>query len=100
VNGAPAGLTWPTLNGTQFWSVAAAQGAMVRPTVTTAAVAAGGFDAEVGTVPVNIGSYDETVLTRVRGGSTQRKALSADAPHAHDVHGPAFHQVPGQGQSH
>jgi hypothetical protein len=64
VNGAPAGLTWPTLNGTQFWSVAAAQAAMVRPTVTTAAVAAGGFDAEVGTVPVNTGSYDETVLAR------------------------------------
>jgi hypothetical protein len=64
VNGTPAGVTWPSLNGTQFWSVAAVQGALVRPTVTTSAVAAGGFEAQVDTVPRNTGSYDETVLAR------------------------------------
>jgi hypothetical protein len=62
VNGTEVGVTWPTLNGTQFWSVAAAQGALVRPTLTTSAAAAGGFDSVVATVPANTGSYDETVL--------------------------------------
>jgi hypothetical protein len=64
VNGTPAGVTWPLLNGTQFWSVAEAQGAIARPTVTTTAVAAGGFEAEVDTIPTNTGSFDETVLRR------------------------------------
>lgn len=64
VNGPPVGVTWPTLNGTQFWTVAAAQGALVRPTLTTSAVAAGGFQSQVDTVPTNTGSYDETVLAR------------------------------------
>jgi hypothetical protein len=62
VNGTDAGVTWPSLNGTQFWSTADALAALVLPTVTTSAVAAGGFDAEVDPVPTNTGSYDETVL--------------------------------------
>jgi hypothetical protein len=62
VNGTEAGVTWPSLNGTQFWSTADALAALVLPTVTTTAVAAGGFDAQVDPVPTNTGSYDETVL--------------------------------------
>ena len=61
MNGTPAGVTWPTLNGSIFWSNAAARGALAKPTVTTTAAGAG-FEAEVGTVPTNLGSYDETVL--------------------------------------
>jgi hypothetical protein len=64
LTGAAVGVTWPSLNGTQFWSAAAAQGALVRPTLTVAGVAAGGFDARVDTVPTNTGSFDETVLAR------------------------------------
>jgi hypothetical protein len=64
LTGAAVGVTWPSLNGTQFWSVAAAQGALVRPTLTVAGVAAGGFDARVDMVPTNTGSFDETVLAR------------------------------------
>lgn len=65
VNGTPAGVTWPTLNGTQFWSNAAARAALNKPTLktTAAAGAGGGFDAEVDNVPNNRGSFDETVLS-------------------------------------
>lgn len=62
VNGTPVGVTWPTLNGAQFWSTAAARAALVRPTLKTTAVAAGGFDVQVDTVPTNTASFDETVL--------------------------------------
>jgi hypothetical protein len=62
MNGTAAGVTWPTLNGTVFWSNAEARGALVKPTVTTAA-AGGGFEAAVDTVPTNLGSFDETVLS-------------------------------------
>jgi hypothetical protein len=62
MNGTAAGVTWPTLNGTIFWSNAAARGALVKPTVTTAA-AGTGFEAAVDTVPTNLASYDETVLS-------------------------------------
>jgi hypothetical protein len=67
VNGTPAGVTWPTLNGTQFWSNAAARAAINRPTLKVTAAGApgggGGFDAEVDNVPNNTGSFDETVLS-------------------------------------
>lgn len=62
VNGTPVGVTWPTLNGAQFWSGAEASAAITRPTLTTTAVAAGGFDSEVDAIPANLASYDETVL--------------------------------------
>ena len=63
INGTPAGVTWPTLNGTQFWSAAEALAALNRPTLTTAAAASGGgFESSVTTVPGNAGSFDETVL--------------------------------------
>lgn len=61
MNGTPAGVTWPTLNGSIFWSNGAARGALAKPTVTTAA-AGTGFEAEVGNIPTNLGSFDETVL--------------------------------------
>jgi hypothetical protein len=61
MNGTAAGVTWPTLNGTTFWSNGEVRGALAKPTVTTTA-AASGFEAEVGSVPTNLGSYDETVL--------------------------------------
>ncbi|HKE74886.1 MAG TPA: hypothetical protein VKB57_14795 [Acidimicrobiales bacterium] len=65
VNGTPAGVTWPTLNGTQFWSNAAARAALNKPTlkVTAAGGAGGGFDAQVDAVADNTGSFDETVLS-------------------------------------
>jgi hypothetical protein len=62
INGTPAGVTWPTLNGNQFWSSAAVRAALAKPVVTTAAVAAGGFDAQVTAVGNNTASFDETVL--------------------------------------
>jgi len=68
VNGTPAGVTWPTLNGAQFWSSPAVRGAITRPTLKTTAVpvapggAGGGFDAEVDVVPNNTAGFDETVL--------------------------------------
>jgi hypothetical protein len=62
VNGTPAGVTWPTLNGTQFWSAAEAAAAIQAPTLSFSAAAAGGVDARVTTVPTNTGSFDETVL--------------------------------------
>jgi hypothetical protein len=64
INGNAVGVTWPSLNGTQFWSAADAIAALHRPTLTTRAVAAGGFESEVDVVPVNTGSFDETVLAR------------------------------------
>jgi hypothetical protein len=63
MNGTEVGVTWPTLNGTQFWSSPVVRGALHRPTLkTTAAAAGGGFDAEVDVVADNTGSFDETVL--------------------------------------
>jgi Domain of unknown function (DUF4157) len=69
VNRHPAGVTWPTLNGTQFWSAQAARTALARPTLKTSAVggqldveAGRGFDATVDRLPSNKGSFDETVL--------------------------------------
>lgn len=69
INGTPVGVTWPTLNGKQFWSSAEVRGAIARPTLKVTALpadpdAAGakGFDAEVDTVPTNTASFDETVL--------------------------------------
>jgi hypothetical protein len=64
INGRAVGVTWPTLNGTQFWSGAEAGAAIQRPTLTTTAAATGGFESEVATVPTNTGSFDETVLAR------------------------------------
>jgi hypothetical protein len=43
INGRAVGVTWPTLNGTQFWSAADASAAIQRPVLTTTAAAAGGF---------------------------------------------------------
>jgi hypothetical protein len=87
VNGTPAGVTWPTLNGRQFWSNAEARAAINRPALKVTAAAAGGaggagaaggaggpgaaggagagggFDAEVDNVPNNTASFDETVLS-------------------------------------
>ncbi|MEV0645379.1 hypothetical protein AB0I28_08950 [Phytomonospora sp. NPDC050363] len=62
INGTPAGVTWPMLNGTQFWSSPVVRGALARPTVNTVAAAGGGFDASVTAVGNNTGSWDETVL--------------------------------------
>jgi hypothetical protein len=64
VNGTAAGVTWPTLNGSTFWSAAAALAALVRPTLSFAAAASGGgVNATVTSVPTNTGSFDETVLS-------------------------------------
>jgi hypothetical protein len=62
LNGTAVGVTWPMLNGSTFWSRAAARGLLARPTVNISAAASGGFDATVATVPTNTGSFDETVL--------------------------------------
>ncbi len=62
VNGTPVGTTIPVLNGTITRSGGQFQSALVKPTLLTTAVASGGFDAEVDTVPTNTGSFDETVL--------------------------------------
>jgi hypothetical protein len=61
INDTPVGVTWPTLNGTQFWSAGEAQGLINRPTLTTAAAGAG-FESQVDNIPNNAGSFDETVL--------------------------------------
>jgi len=61
VNGPPVGVTWPTLNGSTFWSTAAARALLRKPTLAFSS-AAGGVNAEVATVPTNTGSFDETVL--------------------------------------
>ena len=61
MNGTPAGVTWPTLNGAIFWSNAAARGALAKPTVKTTATGAT-FEAEVDNIPTSLGSFDETVL--------------------------------------
>ena len=63
VNGAPVGVTIPVLNGTITNTGGQVQTALAQPTLTTAAVAAGGFDSEVNTVPTNTGSFNETVLS-------------------------------------
>ena len=62
VAGTAGGVTWPTLNGTQFWSNAAVEAAMHKPTLKFTAQANGTVNAEVDTLPDNIGSFDETVL--------------------------------------
>ena len=64
VNGSPVGVTWPTLNGSTFWSSAEVRAALAQPTLTFSAAASGGIDAKVTTVPTNTGSFDETVLAR------------------------------------
>ncbi len=63
INNKAVGVTWPYLNGTQFWSAAEAIAAINKPTCTIAAAGAG-FEAEVTTVPTNTGSFDETVLAK------------------------------------
>jgi hypothetical protein len=62
INGVAVGVTWPTLNGTQFWSHAEVRVPMRAPTLVFEPVATGGVNARVGTLPVNTGSYNETVL--------------------------------------
>jgi len=62
INNQAVGVTWPSINGTQFWAAATVLGAMNLPTITVTAVPAGGFDAVVTAVGANNGSYDETVL--------------------------------------
>jgi len=63
VNGAPVGVTTPVINGTVTATGAQLTAALARPTLTTTASAGGGFDAEISTVPTNVGSFDETVLS-------------------------------------
>lgn len=58
----PVGVTWPTLNGTQFWSNAGVRAAMNRPTLKFSTQADGTTNAEIDTIPYNVGSFDETVL--------------------------------------
>jgi len=53
--GTPVGVTTPTFNGVEF-------GALNEPTVTVTAMASGGFNATVATVPANTGSVTENVL--------------------------------------
>jgi hypothetical protein len=62
VGGTFVGVTWPTLNGTQFWSRADARAAMNKPALKFSTQADGTINAEVDTIPDNIGSFDETVL--------------------------------------
>ncbi|GLZ76277.1 hypothetical protein Afil01_10840 [Actinorhabdospora filicis] len=64
ITGAAVGVTWPSLNGTQFWSEAAVRGALAKPTIKTQAAGGGGFDAEVEAIGNNTGSFDETVLAK------------------------------------
>jgi hypothetical protein len=61
--GSPVGVTWPTLNGSTFWMIADARRLLSKPTLAFACAAGGGVDASVATVPRNIGSFDETVLS-------------------------------------
>jgi hypothetical protein len=64
VNGTAAGVTWPTLNGTTFWSRAAVRPLLNRPTLKFTQLPNGTVNAEVDTLPAdNIGSFDETVLS-------------------------------------
>jgi hypothetical protein len=63
VNGVPVGATTPVLNGTVTSTGGQLQSALAKPTLTTAAASAGGFDSEVDTIPTNTGSFDETVLS-------------------------------------
>ncbi len=62
MNGPPLGVTWPTLNGTIFWSTTAARAALHKPTLAFSSAASGNVTAQVATVPTNTGSFDETVL--------------------------------------
>ena len=62
INGVAVGVTWPTLNGTQFWSHAEVRVPMRAPALVFENVASGGVNARIGTLPVNTGSYNETVL--------------------------------------
>lgn len=62
MNGTEVGVTWPTLNGSTFWSTADARRLLVKPTLSFASAASGGVNARVVTVPTNTGSFDETVL--------------------------------------
>lgn len=62
INGVAVGVTWPTLNGTQFWSHAEVRVPMRAPTLIFESAASGGVNARVGTLPDNRGSYNETVL--------------------------------------
>ena len=55
VDGVPIGVTNAVLNGTVLRTGADVTTAMVKPTVTTTAVASGGFEAQVDTVPTNTG---------------------------------------------
>lgn len=62
MNGPPVGVTFPMLNGNILHSGAEARAAMTAATLTFSAVASGGVDAKVDSVPTNTGSFDETVL--------------------------------------
>src|SRR5262249_43512120 len=62
LNGSPAGVTWPMLNGSTFWSTADARRLLVRPVLGISSAATGGVNATVASVGENIGSFDETVL--------------------------------------
>lgn len=72
--GAPVGVTRPVMNSAITSSSAAVHSALVAPTVTTTAATGGGFDAEVDTVPTNVGSFDETVLSAGPWRTTTAKA--------------------------
>jgi len=63
LNGSPTPITWHMLNGTKMTTAAAATGAINSPTVSTSKSGAT-WKAKVTTVPLNTGSFDETVLAK------------------------------------
>jgi hypothetical protein len=70
LDGTPAGVTWPMLNGSTFWGTADARRLLAKPTLSFLSVSGAGrgsrdpnpVDVAVATVSTNTGSFDETVL--------------------------------------
>jgi hypothetical protein len=66
LKGAHVGDTIALINGSRVLTNTKVRAALKKPTLILSKAPAGGFDAQVGTVPENKGSYDETVLAARR----------------------------------
>lgn len=63
VKGGPAGTTLPALNGKNLRDAASAEAAIKGPEIQSAPKAGGAVKCSLKTVPENVGSFDETVLS-------------------------------------
>jgi len=63
INGGPAGATVPMLNGTKIRSSADAEAAVKEPEIQSTPKKKGGVECSIKTVPENVGSFDESVLS-------------------------------------